>query len=220
MMRIALSILAVPLSLILAACANNDDLQPTTRPTFMQVPAEHATVDYWFSQPAVASVGSTDFDRLWKACQDTLIFDQFEINRHDVRVGLLSSWPMISKQIFEPWRSDAGTLYEVAEDSLQTIRRTVEFDFERAPDGTYIAHPRVVIEQFSHPERRITVQAQFTQAFAATYELPNRTTEEGESVANRYWYALGRDEAMEKQLANAVRNRLGRKFAVRISDAE
>jgi hypothetical protein len=116
---------------------------------------------------------------------------------------------MISKQFFEVWRSDAGTPQEVLLDSIQTIRRTVRFELTRRPDGSYLASPKVLVEQSSHPERRLTVEAQFTGAFAAIAETPTRTTEQGVAVPTRYWYALGRDEAMEKQLANSVCGKLG-----------
>jgi len=168
-----------------------------------------ATADYWFKQPAVASVVSRDFPSLWDACARTLINDQFEIDRQDRRLGILTTTPMISKQFFEVWRSDAGTPREILLDSLQTIRRTIRFDLTRRPDGSYLASAKVLVEQMAHPERRLTMAPQFTGAFAAIAETPSRTTEQGVEVPNRYWYALGRDPAMEKQLANSVRNKLG-----------
>ncbi|MGD0138479.1 MAG: hypothetical protein ABSD28_06345 [Tepidisphaeraceae bacterium] len=196
--------------LLLAGCAgHSNNAPPATQPAIMSVPAEQATADYWFKQPAVASVVSRDFPGLWDACARTLINDQFEIDQQDRRLGVLTTAPMISKQFFEVWRSDAGTPQEVLLDSIQTIRRTVRFELTRRPDGSYLASPKVLVEQSSHPERRLTVEAQFTGAFAAIAETPTRTTEQGVAVPTRYWYALGRDEAMEKQLANSVCGKLG-----------
>jgi hypothetical protein len=174
----------------------------------MSIPAEKGSPDYWFSQPAVASVKSSDFDRLFAASSATLVNDQFELDAPDYRLGLLTTEPMISKQFFEPWRSDAGDWHEVVQDSLQTIRRTVHIQFSRLPDGTFVAEPKVVKEQSSHPERRITTEAQFSEAFAATAETPTRTNVEGQEVPSRYWYAIGRDEAMERELANSIREKV------------
>ncbi|HEX4054651.1 MAG TPA: hypothetical protein VHX86_10340 [Tepidisphaeraceae bacterium] len=196
---------------ILAGCADNSrNPTPTTRPALMSIPAERGTDAYWLNQPAVASVSSRDYQKLWNACAQTLRNDQFDIDEEDYREGVLTTWPMISKQAFEFWRSDAGDIYEVIEDTLQTIRRSVRFELSRGPDGTYVARPKVLIEQSSHPERRISTVSQAPQAFTPLGETPTRATEQGASIPNRYWYALGRDEAMERELANSVREKLSR----------
>lgn len=129
------------------------------------IPADRATAAYWFSRPAVASVTSHDYGKLWDACAQTLRNDQFDIDEEDYREGVLTTWPMISKQFFEIWRSDAGTFYDVMVDSLQTIRHSVRFDLSRGPDGTYVARPKVLIEQSSHPERRISAVSEAARAF-------------------------------------------------------
>jgi hypothetical protein len=193
---------------LLAGCAGSSQDLPATRPSLMSIPAERATADYWLGQPAVTSVSSQDYDRLWKACQQTLLNDQFELQQEDYREGVLTTWPMISMQFFEVWRSDAGTVGEVMLDSLQTIRRSVRFEVARGADGSYVASPKVLIEQSSHPERRLSSVSQFTGAFIATAESPTRVTDEGVTVPSRYWYVLGRDEAMERELVDSVRSKL------------
>jgi hypothetical protein len=198
------------LVLLLAGCASNDS-SPTTRPALMSIPIEQSTSDYWFRQPNAASATSGDFDKLWEASADTVTFDQFEIEWQDRRHGMLETYPMISKQFFEVWRSDAGDANEVALNSLQTIRRTIRIDFSRNANGQYVAYPKVLKEQLSHPEKRITAQAQFSQAFNSTNEEPTRTTEQGNVVASRYWYSIGRDTEMEKELAQAISGKLGKK---------
>jgi hypothetical protein len=194
---------------LLTACATNSaSAPPTTRPAFLSAPAAQANSDYWFNKPPVASVASPDFQKLWDACRATAINDQFEIDQEDYRLGLLRTFPMISKQFFEFWRSDAGDVREVAWDSLQTIRRTIRFDFTRQPDGSFIVYPKVLIETSAHPERRITSQAQYSQAFTTVAEAPTIINDQGVSVPTRYWYSVGRDDAMEKELANSVREKL------------
>jgi hypothetical protein len=208
-MKLAAMTFSVALT-ILAGCADNShDQGPATRPALMSIPAERGTAEYWLAQPAVASITSRDYQKLWNACAQTIRNDQFEIDQEDYRQGVLTTWPMISKQFFEIWRSDAGTLYDVMQDSLQTIRRSVRFELARGPDGSYVARPKVLIEQSSHPERRLSSVSQYPQAFVPLAETPTRITEEGATVPNRYWYVLGRDEAMERQLANSVREKIG-----------
>jgi hypothetical protein len=193
---------------LLAGCAGNSQNLPATRPALFSIPAEQGTDAYWLKQPAVASVTCRDYQKLWEACRKSLYNDQFEIQQEDYREGVLTTWPMISMQFFEVWRSDAGTFHGVMLDSLQTIRRSVRFELAREPDGSYVARPKVLIEQSSHPERRLSAVSQFNTAFTITAESPTRINTEGETVPNRYWYALGRDEAMEKELAASVRAKL------------
>jgi len=193
---------------LLAGCAGNSNNLPATRPALMSIPVERGTADYWLSQPAVASVSSADYERLWAACGKTLRNYQFDIQQQDYREGVLTTWPMVSMQFFEVWRSDAGTVGDVMLDSLQTVRRSVRFELSRGPDGSYVASPKVLIEQSAHPERRLSSVSQFTGAFIATAESPTRVTEEGTTVPNRYWYVLGRDEAMERELADSVQSKL------------
>jgi hypothetical protein len=193
---------------LLAGCAGHSQDLPAIRPALMSIPADHAAPDYWMAQPAVASVSSRDYEQLWKACGQALRNDQFEIQQEDYREGILTTWPMVSMQFFEFWRSDAGTFGDVMLDSLQTTRRSVRFELARNADGSYIARPKVLIEQSSHPERRLSSVSQFTGAFIVPAETPTRITEEGITVPNRYWYATGRDQAMEKELVDSVRSKL------------
>jgi hypothetical protein len=172
------------------------------------MPAEQGKTAYWLAKPAVASVTSTDFYKLWHACADTLRFDDFDIDRQDYRLGVLTTYPMVSKQLFEVWRSDAGTFSQTMQSTLQTVRRTVVFDVTSSPDGIYVARPKVLVEQASHQERRITSAAEYNVAFTPIVPEATRTNEQGAVLPTSYWYAIGRDEAMERQLANAVRDRL------------
>jgi len=196
---------------LLAGCSHDDDNPPLAKlPTATDIPAERSTTNYWLKQSPVASVSFGDYQKLWDACSQTVVNDQFELDRQDFRQGVLTTWPLISKQFFEVWRSDAGTLHDIWLDSTQTIRRTIWFDFSRGADGGFVATPKVLIEQSSHPERRITTYTQFTAAFASTPDPPTRVTDEGTVVGNSYWYALGRDDAMERELVYSVKEKLGK----------
>src|SRR5580698_2880473 len=105
--------LLLPILLLAACAADSPNVAPATRPAFLSAPAAQANSDYWFNKPAVASVASSDFQKLWTACRTTAINDQFEIDQEDYRLGFLTTLPMISKQFFEFWRSDAGDVREV-----------------------------------------------------------------------------------------------------------
>jgi hypothetical protein len=172
----------------------------------MAVAAPEATAKYWMDQPAVAAVSSRDFQKLWDACANTVHNYLFPLDQEDYREGVMTSWPVISKQVFEPWRRDAGTHHEVWQSTLDTIRRTIRFDFVRDEDGTFVARPKVLVERLSQLQRRITSASEYTLVFTAPGA--NMTTDQGVIVPARYWYAIGRDEAMERDLAGSVRDKV------------
>jgi hypothetical protein len=196
---------------MLFACSSSapQPLSPEPpHPKATDIPPEQATAGYWYDQPPVASVESADFQRLWDACAATAGNDHFEIDEDNFRLGRLTTYPVISKQFFEVWRSDAGDAHEVVQDSLQTIRRTVRFEIARTPAGTWVAHPKVLMEQLSHPERRITSYSQYAYAFVPLAKAPTQIIGEGQVIPTNYWYAIGRDQAMERELANSVNEKL------------
>ena len=155
-----------------------------------EVDPQTAEPQYWLRQPAVAQVTHSDRTALWEAAEDTARQWMFVIDRRDHRGGVLTTEPMVSKQWFELWRKDAGTGEDVAEASLGPIRRSIHFEFRQDADGTHSVAPRVLVERMSRvDERNVGLIAQF-------------------ETAPVYWYALRRDEAMERKVAEAVRSRL------------
>lgn len=172
------------------------------------IPPEQATATYWLGQPTHASVMGFDFNKLCDACLDAARDEQFTIDRTDYRDGLITTRPQISPQFFEFWHRDAGSFTDVIQSSLQTIRRTIRFELSRSEDGLFTARPKVLVEKLSIVQRRITSVAQYRYVFSPLSTDATFTTSEGKSVPTRYWYAIGRDEAMERQLADAVARKL------------
>jgi hypothetical protein len=175
-MRVA----ALVLTMILCGCAEKAQ-RATTRP-LTDVDPKLAEKEYWLEQPATAMVNG-NFDRLWEASEEAAREFLFKIDRRDQRSGLLTTEPMISKQMFELWRKDAGTMTDTVENSLQNIRRTIVFQFRREGDGVYSVSPKVVVEKESRVDQRYRV---------------------GTELPVSYWYALRRDEVMEKRVAREI----------------
>jgi hypothetical protein len=164
---------------------------------------------YWLDKPAAVTVSNFQFQPLWDACEKTARAHLFQLDREDYRLGLLTTKPMISKQLLEPWRKDTGTAHGVVENSLAAIRRTLRFEIEHSDDGTYIMTPKVIVERFTIVERRITSATQTRVAFSGP-QVPTREAVEAETadLPVSYWTPVGRDSEMEKQVAAEVRKRL------------
>jgi hypothetical protein len=183
--------------------------KPSLTPMATNVDADQALPDYWWNKPGVVTVPAADFQPLWTACKGELYVRLFTVDREQYREGLLTSEPMISKQIFEPWRSDALSLHDQLESTVATLRRTVHIEVSRLPDGTYTATPKVLIERFASAERRLTTITQYHQAFSGPRTFNDQPDQSGEPAAADYWYPLRRDTDLEKAMAASIRNRLG-----------
>jgi hypothetical protein len=183
--------------------------KPSLTPMATNVDVKQALPDYWWTQPGVATVSHPDFEKLWGACKAELYGRLFTVDREEYREGLLTSEPLVSKQIFEFWRPDVITLHDQAESSLATIRRTVHFEVTRQPDGTYQAIPKVLIERFASEERRLTAITQYHQAFSGP-RVTDITPDQGKHMATEYWYPLRRDTDLEKVMAESIQHQLGK----------
>jgi len=178
--------------------------------THRDLPPESAAPEYWLRKPAVASVSDGDFNRLWGACRRAVQSRSFVVDRVDLRDGVMTTFPTVSKQIFEPWRNDAGSFPAVLESTIGTVRRSVRVQVVRRDDGTYEATPKVVVERYEQAERRVTSVARYTEVLGV--DPAQQGTRErdrlGADLPVAYWYALGRDEPLERQIADDVRRDL------------
>ncbi len=138
----------------------------TTRPV-TDVDPQLAENDYWLAKPASVEVRG-DFEKLWQASEDAAHEFLFKIDRRDKRSGLMTTEPLISKQFWEFWRKDVGTLRD-------------------ANEATLASAPKVIVEKDSKVD----------PIYKADIEGPST-----------YWYAMRRDEVVEKRVAAAVRKKL------------
>jgi hypothetical protein len=122
----------------------------------------------------------------------------------------MTTFPQVSKQFFEVWRDDVATLPAALESTLGTVRRSVRVEVRRREDGTYEAAPKVVVERYAQAERRVTSVARYAEVLAIDplAEGSRQRDRIGADLPAAYWYTLGRDEPLEKQIANAVRRNL------------
>jgi hypothetical protein len=200
--------LALTALVVLAGCARTQTRPAATQPATAGE-LKSAYNDYWFEQPAVVEIRATSFDALWNASQEVARSHGYLIDRTDYREGLLYTQPLVSKALFEVWRADVTDAHSLAQSSLATIRRTVRYMIHRQPDGTFVAQPKVVVERYSSVERRITSAAQYHDIFSIRLLDVDREREfTGTDVPAEYWYAIGRDHDLERELAHDAERRL------------
>ena len=197
------------LLLLLTGCGSSGSRAAT------DVPVKTAEPAHWWNKPGVVTVGATAFEPLWVACEEVALDASFKLDRRDHRGGVITTHPLPSMQAFEPWRRDVATAEDLAASTLHTLRRIVRFEIRKiGTDGQerYEMTPKVLVERYSQVEHRITNVTQYRDIFAMTREESLRERESlknpGTEVQPTYWYPIARDVAMERRLADWVRNRL------------
>jgi hypothetical protein len=200
------------LGMALSGCITTPQHPAATQPSTTIDPIL-AEPNYWYSQPAYATVDAADFEKLFGACEDVSRDFLFKIDRIDYREGVLTTVPLVTAQFFEPWRRDARTDYDMWESSIAATRRTIRFEFKRQPDESWQVVPKVLVERQSISEKRISSVVRYRNVFTVVGSLRarpygSREADVGIALPERYWYALRRDEVFERALAEAVKKRL------------
>lgn len=184
--------------------SNPSATQPATA-----IDPQQASWQYWLDKPATSHATASSFDPLFKACETEVRYRLFLIDRQDFRLGLLTTQPMVSKQFFEIWRSDAVTVPDISDSSLATVRRTVFFQLQHLPNGQFIAEPKVLVERFTSVEHHLTAINEYHSAFSGPRPTGTAEGDLSAAVPTEYWYPVGRDPALERSLAESIQNRVG-----------
>jgi hypothetical protein len=199
---------------IIAGCIKGPMNPAATQPATI---TDTATTQpgYWYQAPSRGSVVYDSFPTLYKTCENVLRDYDFKIDRIDYRTGTLTSEPLVSAQVWEPWRPDIQSIGQVRGSILASVRRTVRFDIRRNDDGRFEASPKVLVERQTVREIRITSVALYRGAYTP---LDPRDTPSGSHEADegfmyppKYWYSIGRDPTLETSLAHEVSKRLALK---------
>lgn len=209
-MRSVVQVLVCSITCSLSGCLL-EHVDPKATPA-TKIDPKVADSEYWFNQPATEHIRFSDFDALWKACRAAAIDCSFSIDRNDYRDGLLTTKPLVSKQFFELWKHDVVDSRSQLESDTATRRRMARFEIHKQKDGSYVCDPKVVVQHYAMPERRITSVMQYMDVYSTHRPMSNEMTDEGQPLRVDYWYAERRDPALEHALANDIRSRL-RAFA-------
>jgi hypothetical protein len=194
------------LPLIPTGCIPNT-ADPSARAA-TSIDPKKAQSEYWFRLPAIEQIKASDYDQLWNACENTAQDFSFTVDRVDYRTGLITTKPLISKQFFEFWRRDVLDFESQADSDTTTHRRVAHFKIARLADDSYVCEPRVVVEHYAMPERRITAVYQYQDAFSLHRQFEEQTNDDGTPLRVDYWYAERRDEVLERAMAARIREYL------------
>jgi hypothetical protein len=209
--HILLSTLAGLMALT-AGCAGHNSratTQPATAPALAtDIPPETALASYWLDEPPMVSVRSSSYSDLMQECDHVLRQRFFQIDRLDYRTGLLESKPLVSKQLWEFWRSDVGSTQQTLASSVGTYSRTVHWQVTPDAGGGFSAIPHVVVERFTAPPRHVTTLIDFRDVLTRSESQTGLSQSNLDAIPVSRWYAIGRDKALEVELAQDLLDRM------------
>lgn len=173
--------------------------------------------------PTLAGLRISDRDAFFDSTQTLLRELDLPPARVDRETGVLATTPTTSGQWFEFWRADSRGGYQVLENSLHTIRRTVTVALARPEGGKaggdeYQLSVEVQKERYSAPERQVTTAS---GALAIYNErLPTEEGLRGAASRGAHWVPLGRDVRLEEYLLDRIIERAARAPATQPSAAQ
>ena len=171
--------------------------------------------------PDPIEIDGRDYARVFAAAPLVLRDEGFVLNRQDYRLGVVTTRPMLSPTLLEPWEHQNSTMYQAWESTLNAQRRTVTVTLEplgdlptareigagpstapgpRGPRPEYHLRVEVLVERQECPERQMTGST--VNLNAALTGLPESYTDR--AITTSYWMPLGHDGYMEQQLVDAI----------------
>lgn len=184
-------------SLLLAAALTAAALAPGCQPKYTRPVVE----------PAPMTAEQKQFDRYWQASLQVLSRYRFRIDRKNPRAGVITTWPMVGKQLAELWRHDTARTTDAVESTVQTIYRSVKVTI-RKTDGPAGFEP--VVEVFVSRSNKPTLGISTTSDAYNLFSKPARDrTITGDQEAAQ-WVDLGNDKALEAKIRRAILAEAGR----------
>ena len=82
-------------------------------------------------------------------------------------------------------------------------------DIDKTSNGRFVLRPKVLVERLALEEHRVTAVVDYQSAFTKPNSEAQREAE-GRKWPAAYWYAIGRDNALERELASTIERRVAR----------
>lgn len=169
---------------------------------------------FFTEAPNPVEIDAREYARVYDAAIEVLRDYGFRVNREDARFGRITTYPLDSPTVVEPWRGDNTTAGQAWQSTLSHLRRTVRIFIDPrtqadAPDDgsqairpeAYSLRVEVLLENRQLPTRRL-IPAQGRGMFSRLDAVPPRWRERG--IGSSDWQPLGRDPYLEDRLARAI----------------
>jgi len=146
-----------------------------------------------------------DPNYIWQICQEQIKRRGFVLDRVDRRQGIISSFPLISKQWFEFWRQDVVTMGDLLESSLHTLRRIIHLEMVAAGQGRCGLSCLVMVERLSTERQVVSGRVRAQEILGRTAgRLPALGRRNSEQAPLEQWLPIGQDRALEARILASI----------------
>jgi len=147
------------------------------------------------------------FDRLWQASRRVLTRYEFHIDRQDPRSGVMTTWPMVGKQMAELWRRDAAGANDALESTVQTLYRSVKVTIRKT--DTPAGYEPIVEVFVSRSDKTANTVSTTSDAYNLFTKRPKKRKLTPEQEAATL-VDLGNDRGLETKLRLAILKEAGK----------
>ncbi|MHC4717209.1 MAG: hypothetical protein ACYS5V_09585 [Planctomycetota bacterium] len=175
------------------------------------------------TRPPLCVTGDKEFDAIWDASRSVLSEYRFVVDRSDLRAGIITTYPMVGRHWFEPWRQDAPTSRLAAMHSLHTIWQTVTVTVCKAEDvsaadgrlARYTVGVQVDMRRSTRPTYQVTSTADAYDMFVGRKGVARSfAMYEGAGAKPGTAEEIGRNKPLEAVLAKKILSRAAKSLTI------
>jgi len=155
-------------------------------------------------------VYDADYDRIWQQAQQLLAHLDFRIDRHDYRLGVLTTAAKQSAELLEPWRRDRTGLVHALENTINDQRYTIRISIATVPGKPkfYQISVQVLVERAVNPSEMLggpifVAGSGFGRNIVTLQSDYLTPTPEG-----LFWNLMGRDPVLEAKILRELFERI------------
>lgn len=150
------------------------------------------------------------YDRVWQQAQQLLEHMGLRIDRHDYRLGILTTFAQPSAQIVEPWRRDQAGFMHALENTVNAQQRTVHLTISTVPEKPdfYKIAVQVLVERQSNPSEVMGGEIFVEGSGFGRSPVTLRSDYTGSSTEGRPWVLIGHDPALETKILDELFKRI------------
>lgn len=145
-------------------------------------------------------------DNIWQIAQKELKSRGFELDRVDLRSGIIETVPLVSRQWFEFWRRDVVDEKSLAQSSLHTVRRKVNVRLVAGDNDKIHIHCRVFIEKLSFGPTKTSGPVRAEEIFSSKAYRVEKNKSLGKQPYQ--WIPIGNDLFLEKDILESIQEEI------------
>jgi len=165
----------------------------------------------------VIAIEAEEYNRVFDATVLVLREYGFTVDRHDFRHGVVTTIPVSSPTVLEPWSNQNRTTAQALGNTLTHQRRiltvsltameTDQAEVDEGDEGDFELRVEAQIERRQVPRRHMTRSAAGHRILGTLHTTPAELADRG--ITHDYWAAVGRDAPLEQHiLATVIRRSL------------